>query len=44
MVVTTEACNHVAAVIFQVETAVRKGFTNPLCISSAIKSLLCRKD
>ena len=44
MVGEVERCNHVAAAMFQVETAVRKGFANPSCTSSASKWLPCRKD
>ena len=40
----TAETNHVAAVMFQVETAVCNGFANPLCTSSTIKWLPCRKD
>ena len=35
----SETCNHVAAAMFRIEAAVRNGFTNPACTSSANKWL-----
>ena len=44
MVGTAETCNHVAAVMFSVETEVRNGFANLLCTSSTRKWLPCSKN
>ena len=39
-----EMRNHVAAVIFRLEAAVRTGLTNPSCTKSANEWLPCRED
>ena len=38
-----KACNHVAAAMYRVETAVRLGLTNPTCTSNANERLPNRK-
>ena len=40
---TGQSCNHVAAAMFRVEAAVKKGLTNPSRTSSSNEWLPCRK-
>ena len=44
MVGMSETCNHVTAVMFRVEAAVRNDLENPSCTSSANEWLPCRKN